>query len=384
MKETKNAFGPVFKLGSNGKLLTWKVFIAGNAAKTEFAVFAKHGEDGGKLTETVRHVTKGKNIGKKNETTVEEQARKEALADFAKKLKEGYTPNKAQALKNETTGAVQGGLEPMLALLYDDHKKKIKFPCYVQPKLDGIRCIATKINGRVTLWTRKRRPIKSLPHIEEALYRILFGVKEDCFLDGELYNHELKDQFSKIASAVRKDKPHANAKVIQFHAYDCGILGKKEDYTSRQAFLNSLPDYFEEFVLVKTEIATDEEEVQRLHDEWALEGYEGAMCRNRDGVYEFKKRSQHLQKVKAFKDDEYEIIGFELGEDGKTVVARCVDEKGDKFGATMTGSKAHNVATYYKNPKKWIGKMLTVRYIHLTDKEKVPRHSSGLRIREEE
>ena len=44
-------------------------------------------------------------------------------------------------------------MKPMLAHEFKKNKHKVKYPCIVQPKLDGIRCIATIKDGKCTLRT---------------------------------------------------------------------------------------------------------------------------------------------------------------------------------------------------------------------------------------
>jgi DNA ligase-1 len=176
------------KSKSTGKIQQWTVLVGGtiNSATIE----CTHGGVGEKLTTDPETITKGKNIGKSNETTPWEQAVLEADAKFEKKLKSGYVKTLAAAKRGKVDAAVKGGIEPQLAHSYAKQGHKISFPCVGQPKLDGIRCIAIKLGTSVTLWSRQRNQFTSCPHIEEDIRKVFAG--KDIILDGELYNHTMK------------------------------------------------------------------------------------------------------------------------------------------------------------------------------------------------
>ena len=103
-------------------------------------------------------------------------------------------------------------------LFLEKQGHKIKYPCYIQPKLDGIRCIAMVQNGKCTLWSRTRKPITSCPHIVEELSRN-FPVG-NIVLDGELYNQDFRDNFEHIVHLVRQEEPDEKHRDVQYHVYD--------------------------------------------------------------------------------------------------------------------------------------------------------------------
>jgi len=111
-------------------------------------------------------------------------------------------------------------LKPMLAHKYDEKRIDWSEPVYIQPKLDGVRCLFTKDGA----YSRTGKQFKNLAHIELALIPF-FKKQPDVVLDGELYNHKLKRDFEKIISLVRKQKPTAEDRLnaqhlVQFHVYD--------------------------------------------------------------------------------------------------------------------------------------------------------------------
>src|SRR5208282_2500868 len=100
---------------------------------------------------------------------------------------------------------------------FKEHGHKIVYPALGQPKLDGIRCIAIKQNGRCTLWSRTRKPILSMPHIIVAVESLPV---DNIALDGELYHHDYRNDFEEITSLVRPDEPVPGHDVVQYHVYD--------------------------------------------------------------------------------------------------------------------------------------------------------------------
>lgn len=366
----------LYKKNTQGKIEQWSVKVLARAGST--SVVTTYGEVGGKQIEKSHIITEGKNVGKKNQTDHVEQATLEAQAKWNKKLKSGYVQTMFEAQADKLDKIIEGGIVPMLAHSYDDYKDEVEFPCYIQPKLDGQRCIAVKKNGVVTLWTRTRKPITSCPHIAEQVWHMLLGVEGDVTLDGELYSHKHKDNFEQIMKAVRKKEFTKACDEIEYHVYD---IVMNEPFNFRNASIESLPDYFTNVKIVPTSLVKNHKELQLAHDLFVRDGFEGVMVRSVKGLYE-NKRSKHLLKFKSFKDAEFKIIGFVKGKDD--VVCAVLDNgKGTTFKATMSGDKKQN-QKYLKNSSDYDGKMLTVKYQGLTGKNGVPRFPVGLRIREEE
>jgi DNA ligase-1 len=269
----------------------------------------------------------------------------------------------------------------MLAHKYSEQAHKIKYPAFVQPKLDGIRCIAIVKDGQATLWSRTRKPITSCPHIVQELEAAF--ETQDIILDGELYNHEMKSDFEKIVSLVRQEEPGEGHEIVQYHVYD---TFNPEPFKLRYAKLHRLFRMFEFYslVLVQTEVAQTEDSVMEFFEKYRAQGYEGAMMRNVESSY-VNKRSYDLQKVKEFDDAEYPIVGVEEGR-GKLAghaIFVCKTDAGKEFLAKMKGDTS-KLKEYFEKHDLWKGKKLTVQYQGLTGKEGVPRFPVGVAIRDYE
>ena len=362
----------LYKKTSTGKIQIWEIHVEGNTIITVF------GQLGGKLQETKDVITSGKNTGKANATTPEQQAELEAEAQYQKKLKKGYVTTIDDAKAEKRDEIIKGGIDPMLAHEYGKHKHKLIWPVYVQPKLDGIRCIAMvpRNNGTPTLWTRTRKPITSMPHIIEELR--YFSSTDDLIFDGELYNHEYRDNFEQIVSLVRPDEPRDGHEVVQYHIYD---IVKPMSFADRFEFLKTFayedPIHLVETVRSKTEVDAREEFAHFMQ-----QGYEGAILRNSLTIYEHK-RSYGLLKMKDFQDAEFEVIGVD---EGRGKLAGCAGSmicklpNGQAFNVKMVGSHENLRKMFLKPPS---GQMLTVKFQNYTN-DGVPRFPVGMRLRDYE
>lgn len=378
----------LYKKNSKGKLQQWSIVIGPTQKNLGVTVSMQYGEVNGKLQSKPYVVVDGKNAGKKNATTEIEQAQKEALSKWKKQKNSGYVESKEDALAGkEDLTVVQGGIKPMLAHTYEDHINKVEYPCFAQPKLDGMRCIAVIKEGKVSLWSRERKPILSCPHIINELehWANCEESNEDflnCTLDGELYNHQLADEFEQIMSAVKKKFPTKESFMIQFHIYDGFSEGhEKMSYALRNEFINGIPEWaYLSLYVVDTLTVYNTNEVNALMKTYIKADYEGLMLRNPDSKYQ-NTRTADLLKIKLWRDDEFEIVNVIKGKD-KSVIFICRTRAGDEFKATKSGNKDEN-QKYLKTSALWLGKKLNVKYFKFTKKNRVPKMGEARYIRED-
>jgi ATP-dependent DNA ligase len=309
----------LYKRATNGKVVEHTIDVENNSFRTI------SGYTDGVKTTSEWTCCSGKNIGKKNETTPNEQAMAEAKAMWTKRVELGNFEN-INDIDNEVY------FSPMLAHKWEDRKDKIKYPAYSQPKLDGIRCIV-RADG---MWSRNGKRIVSAPHIFESI-KHLFNENPDLILDGELYADKFANDFNAICSLVKKTKPTSDdlaksKESIQYHIYD--LPSHDDVFSERYSTLNkmNLPECC---VLVRTSIVHDGEWVDKWYSDYVSEGYEGLMVRL-DKKYE-SKRSKSLLKYKSFIDEEYTILDVVEGEGNKTgMVGSFVFENkdGKRFNAS--------------------------------------------------
>ena len=290
------------------------------------------GLEDGKQVRSGWRIVEQKNIGRSNETSLEEQAFAEMTADAMKKLERGYF---SDIKKVDTFDKIK----PMLASKYEDATLVWGLETiFSQPKLDGIRCVA-RANG---LWTRAGKELVSIPHINEEL-KEFFENYPDAILDGELYNHDLRENFNKITSLVRKTKPTeadiVEAKgLVQYHVYD--LISSPEVFSDRMNFLRIALDV-PSVEIVDTNKVETADELDDLYGAYLEDGFEGQMVR-KDELYQQNKRSKYLIKRKEFLTDEYDVIRVEEGKGNwaghiKRFVLQT--ENGQEFGAGVRGNQ---------------------------------------------
>lgn len=269
-----------------------------------------------------------KNTGRANATTAEEQCDAEIAALYKKKRDRKYYDDLAEV-------GTAKYFVPMLAETYDPKKHKITNLSFTQPKLDGIRCIA-KRDG---LWSRQGQMFY-IPHIWDALAPF-FARQPNLVFDGELYNHELRDNFNGILSLVKRQKksPEDAARcvdLVQYHIYDCPSV--PGGFFNRWDAVKMLT-LAEPLIAVRTNLVACVGDVDENYQEYLAAGYEGQIIRF-DAPYE-NKRSKHLLKRKDFMDDEFPLHAVEEGNGNwsgvaKRIIARLPD--GRLFGAGVRGS----------------------------------------------
>ena len=368
-------FETLYKKTSTGKIQQWRIWTEGST------IFSESGQMGGKLTQTSDTLKSGKNQGTVKETTAAQQAELEAEAKFTKQLKKGYVRAWKDAEMGKLDKLITGGVKPMLAKKFSEDEKHIVYPCAVQPKLDGMR--AFYHDGK--LWSRTRKPIELIDHILEELKDLPKGIT----LDGELYNHDMAEDFEQILSAARRSRNVSDqVKHIQYHVYD--LVDTNGAFGERSVKLASLLKHLSKnspIKIVETRVAEDRAGLMGHYDEFLEQGYEGAMARNLAAPYDnTSTRSKHLQKIKTFKDDEFKCVGIEEGR-GKlqghvgAFICQIKDKLGERtFRAKMEGQQDF-LKDCFENPKLWKGLMLTVRYQGFTKANNLPRFPVAVRFR---
>ena len=354
----------LFKRDTKGKVRTWTIQYGWDSDDVAGIRTISGLVDGKKIT-SVWNLTEGKNVGKINGTNAQSQSIAEAKAQWTKNTEKDFFEDVS---KIDTFTA----FKPMLA---HDFTKKPVTSGYTQPKLDGIRCIASAKG----LFSRAFKEIVAVPHIAEAL-------EEFCekfpgiTLDGELYNHELKSDFQKITSLVRKTKNLGEAELaeskelVQYHIYDM-FDSANPDMTFMQRYnwiqknVHLVNKKAVGIHLVPVAICETSEEIDVMYGEYTTAGYEGQMIRQ-NTAYEGK-RSNNLLKRKEFITEEYKVIEVHEGQGAWTGYAKRLTLQlpdGRTFSSGIRGSQA-KLKDLLDNPNiDWA----TCRYFELSN-DGVPR-----------
>lgn len=371
-------YGPIYAQASTGKIKTWTAHIQETSENYGHIEYIFGYEDGKKQSQE-KLVTSGKNLGKINETTPYQQACSDAESKYNKKCDEGYQEDK---------DTLSVPILPMLALPYEKRGHDIQWPCYAQPKIDGVRCTVGYDNGNIKMFTRKGKEMTPMPHIVKDLERLYAQAStahriDTLYFDGELYSDSLT--FQELAGTLRRHKnSQAVLDEIYFVVFDLFWTDLGTPYENRKNYLDSFFSSFLETTVRQIETRLiNKDELDSKHHEFIQSGHEGIMLRNRNGVYKLKHRSTDLQKLKMFKDDEFTIVG---AKEGEGVEKGCViwDVENNvlgrqRFWVRPRGSHEER-RVLMKNSWDYIGKKLTVRFQERTD-DGIPRFPVGIEIR---
>ncbi len=373
----------LFTTNKHGNNVFWRIYVIDNKIYRQM----RTGDDG-KVRVFPEVESKGKNIGKKNETSDHEQALFEAHSMWLKKQDQNYSifdPNQ------KPLGAPPPNILPMLANKFTERQKYLTVPFGISPKLDGVRVIARKNeDGTVNMTSRLGKTFTFLNKLREHINFIL----EDntTFLDGELYSHTIP--FNAISGATRASKtPSKFDHMIEMWIFD--IADPEMTYFDRMEKLKAMQQKYDKKFNKKKKFlkfvyyveGKDEKDVTSWHDHYVKKGYEGVMCRNFQGKYRFKHRSNDLLKYKNFEDHEFEIIGSKKGtgtEEG-AIVFTCQTQSGKPFDVRPRG-EIELRRDMFTNKEFYVGKMLTVRYQNtgIEEEDAVPRFPVGIEVRDYE
>jgi DNA ligase 1 len=354
----------LYHLDSLNNIRVWWIEQDGHAFRTHSGI------DGGKIVVSEWKYADVKNLGKSNETTPESQANSEIESLYTKRLDRKYS-------ENRDTAARSNYLQPMLAATFDPKKTKRRRYAH-QPKLDGIRALADAEGGN----SRSGKPFFTVQHIIDEIAEICD--LNNITLDGELYNHEYKDQFEELTSLIVQKKvekltdEHMQLIRDKVHLYVYDVIVHDDlemPFEDRYKIIEKLfsENNFVNLRLVPTgydDISVVDPEV--LHTKWLEDGYEGIMFRDPASKYEFK-RAKSLYKHKTFIDDEFEVLEIIEGVGnwsgcGKSVILKMPNGTPCSSGIKGTQKFLREVLI---NKADYIGGDATVKYQGFTSAGKL-------------
>lgn len=419
MSYSQNNYPILYKVDSTGKRRFWKVYIDSSNKDT---IIRHDGIDNpsAKVKELTYKTIKGNTL-----RTGEQQALNEIKKMWLSKIDQGFKPDSKDkegnifydnivALKNEQNSAntsidvstlsktvdVLKGKDTQLkkidVMLAKDfytkdrqlasHTKKMlsSFPLEVcvQPKLDGIRCIASYENGEVILRSRNMKKFCYMDHIKKSLKNI-FKNFPDTIFDGELYFHDPKipnvERYQFVSSAVKVTRlePHPEEEKIEYWVFDLIDTQSKTPLPFKDRFKvlsdTIFKDNYDSIILTKTiyrhfDIKTKQSDIisflSNIFDTSVYhDTFEGIMVRNCKGLYK-NGRSSDLLKYKMFMDEEWEIVDAKESvgglQDG-AVIWLLTNSEGLTVEAKQMGNVEYSKQLFL-NKEKYIGKMINIRF----------------------
>ena len=272
--------------------------------------------------------------------------------------------------------------KPMLAYPASDKPIDYTKPVYIQPKLDGVRCLIQyeipfgsghiPNSGKVVAYSRTGKEWKNIQHILTEL-KPFFQANPKVILDGELYNHDLRDDFETIISLVRRQKPDdidilESRDLVQFHCYDCIDIGLVDaSFENRMNFItHHVPSSYCIKHVTTDRVYKHEEALDIHYNANLVNGYEGSILRTNDPYA--CKRSHNLRKFKDFSDTEATITSWVEGKGkrkGTIGKFMAIDADGNEFGMPVMDN-FKKLRTMFKEMQTWVSKTATFTYFERT------------------
>lgn len=456
---------PLYTVDKNGKERVWTIKVEGNK------VIRTQGLTKGKKQTTVRKFY-GKNQNKSNETTSSEQAEYQAGSMWIKQTDKGYVPKskggqqllhkvkdesdkngghhansvnillgkKTKNLKHTNNygssvidripmkaqyydckmldgGKIGEPLNRVTKYLFKDNCDCDEDNCYcstvfLQRKYDGIRCLATFIDGECYLTSNNKKVFPHLSHIKEQLMSLYSEKSEligDFSLDGELFCENFEDDDGELLSeedrfrtiagccSLSRKEPHVLEKQINYVIFDLADYSQNLSQKERFDILNNIFEDTDSFnqsvntpnlVYCGYDTANSHIEILDYHDMYRDQGYEGTMIRSSRLLYS-NKRSNFLRKLKDVYEDEYEVIGAikdkGVGDENFTWICKSslLDPKTGNYKTFKVKPEGPNdeKIDMYINRDDYIGRFLTVKYQE--ELNGIPRFGIGKNFRDD-
>jgi len=371
------SFPKLYGVSSKGVMKEWSIIVTKNA--NDSSIIVSHGQFLGKIQVATETIREGKNIGKANETSAYEQAVLEAESKWKSQLDKNYTE-----MMPSLDAKIELKLLPMLAQKYKERKHHLVWPAYIQPKLNGVRCLVERKGDTINFWSRKSKLYKNFNLYMEQEF--LSFMKDGDILDGEMYNHG-DVTFQELMSLIKDEKTpdlESLKKYVKFWCYDrpCGTLGFSSRYIKHRY---DIPNGLNYLRLVDTFPVKNGIDVDKYHGQFMEAGYEGSIIRSGGNEpYNFQYRDNSLLKFKDFQDAEFIIVGCKegVGKDEGKAIFRCKIKSGAEFYVRCKGADSVR-EEQWKNREKYMGQELTVRYQCLSD-EGIPIFPVGIIVRDYE
>jgi DNA ligase-1 len=355
-------FPILYAKNKNGVWKQWSISVKTCCDNTAI-IETQHGQLNGKMTTDTQAITKEK----RGYQTLFDQAVFTAQSKWNHKHnRENYLTT----MDEQTPTQQQPKMSPMLAKTYENGKH-LNFPLYIQPKIDGLRCLAHP-DG---LFSRTGCVFLGLDLIKNDL-KEYFEKNRGCVVDGELYSCEIP--FEELSGYCRRKKEIPSGKGVVFHVFD--VITPTE--MAFEARLKFLPKETDNIKIVQTKEIKKKIEIEENLEKYIGEGHEGIILRNKDSIYRVGHRSWDLQKYKLFQEEEFVITGFTEGKGREKglVIWECQTDDGKTFNARPEGTHDDR-RIMFQNAEEQVGKRITIVFQEYTH-DKVPRFPVAKAIRE--
>ena len=298
---------------------------------------------------------------------------------------EAINPTEMDQLVPSVKSDQSGNLKPMLAKSSNDCQSSVLQKLMLcSRKLNGVRCMIkydSEDDRIITISRGGKNYDDAVEHMLSEL-QVIFDKYPNLILDGELYHHG--HMLQEISGIARLKKWEPRCEILQYWIYD---IANDKTFIERLETLEELQELVEEqgfkYIKVLEHVETESwEEIQRLHDRWVQDGFEGLVARKPDKTYQFGKRGSDMIKVKMYQDAEFEIIDYKDGLREEDFCFICSTADGKPFAAKPIGDRELK-AWYIENIDDLIGRKGVIKYFEIS-KDGIPQQPIFQAVRYEE
>lgn len=321
----------LYKLNKSGQIQQILIEAIGPKVITSWGII------GGKQ-QTQEYVCTGRNIGRANATTPEQQAIIEAQAKYVDKVKSGYSTDISAPITVQLPQKVKS---------YLDNKHLVKFPAFTTPKLNGVNGTYWLIDGQLSLTSRGGESYPLIPHLEEQIKQAMDFLQTDC-LNGELYIHG--EHLQDIQSAVKK--PNKLSPKLQFHIFELPTIN--QPYSAKSTLFGQLNATLGlSHVIGITPISVESHDDAAIwYNIHMLSGFEGSVIYNSDAMYEFNVRSSSVLKYKGTLDLEVKLLSYNVDKNGHPVFNAIYNGKEFKVKPKGTDKERKDIISNFESQYK--------------------------------
>lgn len=356
----------LYKTNKNGSIQQWSVETNGATITCTF------GKAGGKM-QTKDTICTGKNIGRANESTPEQQAELEAAALVEKKKKSGYSTDKSAPVIVQL---------PQKVKPYQDQIKNVKFKAFSTPKLNGVNATYWLLDdGSLKLTSRGGETYPAIPHLEPYVKTLMDFLGTTAF-NAELYIHG--EHLQDIQSAVKK--PNELSPRLEFNIFEFPLMNSTYE-VKQQIMLETLSDlsnFFEDEAnlvnLITGVEVYNHDDIEQHYNQCMACGLEGTVIYNSDAKYQFNTRSSDVFKYKKTIDGEYQIVDMETDKNGHPVF-HCITPEGKIFKVKPKGTDAERKQIVVDFESKYLNQWYKIEY-EMLSKGQVPLKGVGICLRD--
>lgn len=239
--------------------------------------------------------------------------------------------------------------EILLPMLASKDISSITYPAYIQPKLDGVRCLIRLKDDVVYSYSRTKKEINSIEHINKEVKPFLVK-NPNIILDGEIYNHKLSRD--ELMQYIGKKVYDTSNIILQYYIYDIiDTSNLNMVYADRYTTIVQMFTKYNYKNVLNTPTYKVEsiDKVMQKYNKFIEKGYEGAIVRNIESVYatgtvmSARIRSKNLVKIKPNNDAEFKIVGYNQG-------------NGSNLGALIWVLETDSGKRFKVNPKETLKK----------------------------